>query len=142
MPARDLYHEQVRNALVKDEWTITVTNDRGGEFQEWFFRNFGLGGFLLPSDSGGTETIDDEDAYVLDLGELRSLLSAKTRLVSLASPQNPSGVLIPLQVIGEIEALIGEICPDAYLLVDETYREAVYADTKVTPSLSKSASRR
>jgi len=42
-----------------DTWTITVTNDRAGEYQEWFFRNFGFTDLLLPSDSGGSETISD-----------------------------------------------------------------------------------
>lgn len=44
-----------------DEWTLTSTNDRAGKFQEWFHRNFDMAakGLLLPSDSGGSETIDD-----------------------------------------------------------------------------------
>lgn len=46
---------------VNDTWTITVTNDRAGELQEWFNRNFDMAGkgLLLPSDTGGSETIPD-----------------------------------------------------------------------------------
>src|SRR5690348_9783690 len=51
--------------------------------------------------------------YQPDLGELRALLSPKTRLVSLASPQNPSGVAVPAESLRAILALIEEICPEA-----------------------------
>lgn len=62
--------------------------------------------------------------YRPDLTELRGLLSSQTRLVSLASPQNPSGIAIARDDLRELLAMMEEICPDAYLLVDETYRVA------------------
>jgi len=42
-----------------DTWTVTVTNDRAGLFQEHWFRAFGLDDLLLPSDNAGGETIVD-----------------------------------------------------------------------------------
>ena len=66
--------------------------------------------------------------YQPDLDELRRLLSPKTRLVSLASPQNPSGVAIPLHTLRRVVALMAEHAPQAFLLVDETYRDAAYGD--------------
>jgi aspartate/methionine/tyrosine aminotransferase len=69
-----------------------------------------------------------DQGYQPDLAELRGQLSPNTRLVSLASPQNPSGVAIPTQTLREILALIEEKCPQAHLLVDETYREAAYGN--------------
>jgi len=75
-----------------------------------------------------------ERGYRPDLTELGGLISARTRLVSLASPQNPSGVAIPSQTLRDILALMQDKCPDAYLLVDETYREAAYGDDPVAPS--------
>lgn len=46
---------------VNDTWTIAVTNNRAGEVQEWFNRNFDMAklGLLLPSDPSGNETIPD-----------------------------------------------------------------------------------
>jgi aspartate/methionine/tyrosine aminotransferase len=64
--------------------------------------------------------------YQLDLADLRTQLSHKTKLVSLASPQNPSGVAIPAKTLRDILAAMAERCPGAYLLLDETYREAAY----------------
>lgn len=45
----------------QDAWTVTTTNDRDGAIQEWYNRNFNMAqlGLLLPSDSGGSETIPD-----------------------------------------------------------------------------------
>jgi aspartate/methionine/tyrosine aminotransferase len=79
-------------------------------------------------------TLCFERGYRLDLGELRNKLSPRTKLVSLASPQNPSGLAISANTLGEIVALIEERCPAASLLVDETYREAVYGNFPVAPS--------
>jgi hypothetical protein len=44
---------------IRDKWTINVTNSRGGEFQDWFYRMFGFADFLLPSDTAAGETIAD-----------------------------------------------------------------------------------
>src|SRR5262249_37894042 len=52
----------------------------------------------------------------------------------LASPQNPSGVATSLEIVGDVVALMEEQCPNAYLVLDETYREAVYGDDAVAPS--------
>jgi hypothetical protein len=72
--------------------------------------------------------------YQLDPADLRKKLSPSTKLVSLASPQNPSGVAISPQTLCEVLAAMEERCPEAYLLVDETYREAVYGDDPVVKS--------
>lgn len=47
--------------VLPDRFTLTATNDRAGEFQEWFDRNFQMRekGLLLPSNTGGTETQAD-----------------------------------------------------------------------------------
>jgi aspartate/methionine/tyrosine aminotransferase len=74
------------------------------------------------------------ERYQPDVARFRALLSPKTRLVSLCSPQNPSGVAIPLERLREILAAMSEICPEAYLIVDETYREATYGDAPTAAS--------
>lgn len=66
--------------------------------------------------------------YRPDLAKLRELLTPQTTLVSLASPQNPSGVAIARDDLRAIVAMMDEICPDAHLLVDETYRLAAFGD--------------
>ncbi|MEM8812756.1 MAG: pyridoxal phosphate-dependent aminotransferase [Pseudomonadota bacterium] len=75
-----------------------------------------------------------DNGYRLDLDTLTSRLSPRTRLVSLASPQNPSGVAVPPEDIATILDAMSRTCPDAFLLVDETYREAIYGDAVPVPS--------
>lgn len=72
--------------------------------------------------------------YRLDPSDLRPLLSEQTKLVSLASPQNPSGVAIPFETLREIVAMMRDRAPNAYLLIDDEYREAAYGDDPVAPS--------
>ena len=47
--------------VLPDGWTIAVSNNYAGEFQQWFERNFDMTakGLLLPSNSAGSETQAD-----------------------------------------------------------------------------------
>jgi aspartate/methionine/tyrosine aminotransferase len=76
-----------------------------------------------------------DQGYRIDIERVKSLLTARTRLISLASPQNPSGVAITISEIRDVLRCMDEICPDAFLLIDETYREAAYGDAEVSASL-------
>jgi len=66
--------------------------------------------------------------YRLKADLLESLLNERTRLVSIASPQNPSGVRTPLVEIKAILDLMRMKAPAARLFIDETYRDATYGD--------------
>jgi len=77
-----------------------------------------------------------ENDYRLDLDAIAASLSPKTRLVSLASPQNPSGVRMPRASIEQLLALLQRQAPQAILFIDETYREAGYGDEAVPESLA------
>ena len=66
--------------------------------------------------------------YRLTADLLAPLLNERTRLVSIASPQNPSGVRTPLAEIAAILTLMRTKAPRARLFVDETYRDATYGD--------------
>ena len=77
-----------------------------------------------------------DDHYLLDLDALAASLSPKTKLVSLASPQNPSGVPTPRATIEKILALLEARAPQAVLFIDETYREATYGDEAAPDSVA------
>jgi hypothetical protein len=72
-----------------------------------------------------------DDGYQLTADAVRAQLTTDTKLVSLTTPQNPSGVAVPLEILQEIVNAMSEVCPDAYLTVDETYRVASYGDDPV-----------
>ena len=58
-------------------------------------------------------------------------LNSKTRIVLLITPHNPSGVCIGTMEVQAILCAMKKKCPDAFLIVDETYREATYGDRPV-----------
>lgn len=79
--------------------------------------------------------------YQPDLDELRALLSPRTKLVSLASPQNPAGVSIRPRTLNAIVKMLQQHAPQAWLLMDETYRLAAYGDDAVAASALQLGSR-
>jgi len=69
-----------------------------------------------------------DEQYRLTVEPIVECLSEKTKLIILATPHNPSGVAMPIEKINNILALVEEKCPDAWLMIDETYREATYGN--------------
>ena len=69
-----------------------------------------------------------DEGYQIDCARLETLLTEETKLVSLASPQNPSGVTVPTATLRDVAAVVRKRSPHAYLLVDDTYREAAFGD--------------
>ena len=77
-----------------------------------------------------------DDAYRLDLDRMRAALSPRTRLVSIASPQNPGGVQASRADVEQLLASMRQRSPRALLFIDETYREASYGDAPVAESFA------
>jgi aspartate/methionine/tyrosine aminotransferase len=65
-----------------------------------------------------------ENGYTLDLEELESLITDKTKLVSLTYPHNPSGVMIDEATLEKVIRIVER--KDTRLLLDETYREMCF----------------
>ena len=61
-----------------------------------------------------------EDGYLPNLDELRRMVRPDTKLIVINNPQNPTGALIPNDMLQEIVEIAKSV--DAYLLDDETYR--------------------
>ena len=75
-----------------------------------------------------------DDGYRLPLDAVARALTPRTRLVSLASPQNPSGVRLTGEELRGLLTAVEDRAPEAVVLVDETYREATYGDAPVPAS--------
>src|SRR5713101_7175251 len=69
----------------------------------------------------------EESGYALDPAEVRRLITPRTKLIVLTNLHNPSSVRAPesaLREVGDLARSVG-----AYVLVDEVYLDAVYANT-------------
>lgn len=76
-----------------------------------------------------------DDGYRLPIGAVADRLTEATRLVSLASPQNPAGVRYTDDELAALLAAVAErAAPDAVVLLDETYRASTYGTAPVPPS--------
>jgi aspartate/methionine/tyrosine aminotransferase len=69
-----------------------------------------------------------DGGYRLAASQLEPLLNERTKLVSIASPQNPSGVRTTQAELKSILELMRRKAPTARLFVDETYRDATYGE--------------
>ncbi len=76
--------------------------------------------------------------YRLPLDRVAASLTPQTRLISLASPQNPSGVRLTET---ELDAVLELAPPDAIVLVDETYRACTYGDAPTPVSAAGRSAR-
>jgi len=75
-----------------------------------------------------------DDGYRLALDAVADALTPQTRLVSVASPQNPSGVRLTEDELNGLITAVEVRAPEAVVLVDETYRESTYGEAPVPPS--------
>ena len=79
-----------------------------------------------------------EKGYALDLDELDSLITEKTKLVSLTYPHNPTGVVINEEILVQVIEMVER--KNSRLLLDETYREMSFGPKlPVAASLSDRA---
>jgi aspartate/methionine/tyrosine aminotransferase len=79
-------------------------------------------------------SLEFDEGYRFNPDRLAASLSPTTRLVCVASPQNPTGVALPREVLCRLLSEMAARSPDAFLLMDETYRQAAYNDEAVAQS--------
>jgi len=72
------------------------------------------------------QVLTDEN-FAFPIGELLSRINARTRLIAVANPNNPTGVVVPSEVLLQV----ARAAPQAALLVDEAYFE-FYGETLLT----------
>ncbi len=85
--------------------------------------------------SVNTFTSDFQNRYRVNVASVEQLLTESTMLLCLESPRNPSGVCVDTSTINTLLATMSRNCPNAYLVIDETYREASYANAPIIESM-------
>ncbi|MDM5333109.1 aminotransferase class I/II-fold pyridoxal phosphate-dependent enzyme [Ureibacillus composti] len=64
--------------------------------------------------------LKEENGYLPDLNELKSLVDQNTKMITLSNPNNPTGAFIEKEMLEEICKIAASV--DAYVLCDEIYR--------------------
>ena len=70
--------------------------------------------------------LKQENGYLVDLDELRSLVTPDTKMICINNPNNPTGALMGKELLEEIVKIARSV--DAYLLCDEVYRHLTQTD--------------
>ncbi|MBY6758396.1 aminotransferase [Clostridium botulinum] len=73
-----------------------------------------------------------ENNFLPDLQELKKMVNSNTRLITINNPNNPSGSLIPVELLKQIADIAKSV--DAYVLSDEVYR-GISEDGSYMPSI-------
>src|SRR2546423_2796270 len=76
-------------------------------------------------------TLREETGFRLDLDELRSLITPKTRMLIINTPQNPTGGVLTEEDVKVVCELVQE--HDLLLVSDEIYSQLVYGFEHVSP---------
>lgn len=74
--------------------------------------------------------LKEENGYQLDLDEIRSKVTDKTRAIVIVTPNNPTGGVLEPSVLEKLAALAME--KDLLVISDEVYERLIYDDAKHT----------
>ncbi len=81
----------------------------------------------------------DQKTMLPDFDALEKALNKQTKAVLINSPNNPSGVVYGVQTVERLAALLKrksqEFGAPVYLIADEPYRELIYDEETVVPSV-------
>ena len=78
---------------------------------------------------GGTPVpipLREENEFRMDIDELKSLITNKTKMIIINSPQNPTGGMLSKDDMAEIAKILAD--RDIVVLSDEIYENIVYED--------------
>ena len=84
----------------------------------------------------GFVDLEFESGFALDLDKVKAAITPATKLISVTSPHNPTGVMLSEGELKALSALAAE--HDCLLLVDETYRDlAITTKLPIAAALGK-----
>lgn len=86
------------------------------------------------------ESATDPETFYPDFEALKKNITPKTKALILNSPNNPTGVVYPEDVIVELASVLSdkekEFGTDIYLISDEPYRDIIYDESTTVPWLT------
>lgn len=86
--------------------------------------------------SGGVPvrySLSPQDGWLPDIEQLETLVNARTRMLIMNTPANPTGTVFPQNLVADL--LNFALRHDLYLLSDECYDEMVFDGKHVSPAM-------
>lgn len=106
-----------------DELLHLAAQGYAGPGDEVIYVRYGFSVYDIAARRGGAEPVIAPDSdYGSDVDRLLPLVNAKTRVVFIANPNNPTGSFLPK---GEIARLHAALPGDVLLVIDQAYGEYV-----------------
>ncbi|SHF03791.1 pyridoxal phosphate-dependent aminotransferase [Desulforamulus putei] len=97
-------------------------------------------GFYVDNHGGILKVVPTNDAFLPDLTAISAAINAKTRAIIINSPNNPTGVVYPAEVLADLGQLVEEKSREMgrpiFVISDEPYAKIVYDGVQV-PSVFK-----
>jgi aspartate aminotransferase len=94
--------------------------------------------FYSENHGGKTVVVSTNEDFSLDFSALRGALSPKTKAVIINSPNNPTGVVYPREMLEELASILKEYSTSnnnpIYLISDDPYKKIVF-DGVETPNI-------
>ncbi len=75
--------------------------------------------------------LDPKNEWLPNVADLEKLITPRTRLLLINTPGNPTGAVLPSQIIGDLLNFVRR--HDLYLLSDECYDEIIFEGEHVSP---------
>ncbi len=113
------------NIIIK---TLINPGDEIIVFAPYFAEYF----FYADNHGGKCVVVEHDDKLMPKLSMLESLVTEKTKMVIINSPNNPSGVVYPTAVLTKLGQIIKKLETkygrDIFIVSDEPYRKIIYKD--------------
>ena len=86
--------------------------------------------FYISNHGGRIITAETREDFSLDVPAIESLITSKTRVILLNSPNNPSGAIYSEETLRELEAALSRADHTIVVISDEPYTSIVYDGVK------------
>jgi aspartate/methionine/tyrosine aminotransferase len=70
--------------------------------------------------------LSSDNNFLIDINQLKSIISSKTKMIVLNSPANPTGVIQPPEILKNVAEIA--LRNGIFVLSDEVYQDFVYGD--------------
>ncbi|HHV71493.1 MAG TPA: pyridoxal phosphate-dependent aminotransferase [Clostridia bacterium] len=94
-------------------------------------------GFYVDNHQGKLVVVDSKEDFQIDIQALDRAISQRTKAIIINSPNNPTGVIYPREILQELNELLERRCKELgktiYVISDEPYAKLVYDGVEVPP---------